>query len=358
MKPFKIISSILLITAGLSLPVGRSFAEETAPVQEKAAVSVKALYQCPMHHQVVSDKPGQCPICHMTLVLIQQEGTAGNAQATDHSVVNVSAENVKRLGIRTAKAQNGPLIKTTRLLGQATHDMELFEAQVEYVRSLRQTRLYLRDAYPRQRVLSPTEADVSKLKLMQLGMDEASIAQLDENSLPDKRLLHLSYEDQSWVYGPVYEYEMFDLRAEDKAWIEIPSLPGKMLEGQLVNVAPFVDPATRTARVRVLVEDPEHLIRPEMSVNIIIHSELGEALLVPEEAVFLTGEEAIVFVEKTSGSYEPRHVLLGRRGDEVYEIKGGLSAGEAVVISGNFLIDSESRLKAAVNALQEGRSHD
>jgi len=111
---------------------------------------------------------------------------------------------------------------------------------------------------------------------------------------------------------------------------------------------------TRTARVRAQLADPRGALKPEMYVNVSIAVDLGEVLAVPEEAVFNTGTKQIVFVDKGQGLFEPRDVTLGAKADGFSEVKDGVSDGEPVVTSGNFLIDSESRLKAALEGMAGG----
>jgi Cu(I)/Ag(I) efflux system membrane fusion protein len=112
-----------------------------------------------------------------------------------------------------------------------------------------------------------------------------------------------------------------------------------------------LDPLTRTARVRALLENKDGLLRPEMYANSTIKIDLGKGLAVPSDAIFRTGKENIIFVSLGEGRFEPRSVVTGLEGAGFTEIKSGLAEGERVVTSGNFLIDSESRLKAALGAM-------
>src|SRR5262249_46954406 len=116
----------------------------------------------------------------------------------------------------------------------------------------------------------------------------------------------------------------------------------------VVAVDPILDPATRTARVRALVSTPEAELRPEAFVTARIHVPLGHVLAVPKAAVMDTGEHQIVFVVRDAGRFTPRLVTVGREAEDGYEVLGGLEAGEEVVTSANFLIDSESRFRAAL----------
>ena len=133
-------------------------------------------------------------------------------------------------------------------------------------------------------------------------------------------------------------------------------MPGKKITGQIRAVDTVVDPATRTVRVRALVKNEGGVLKPDMYVNVSLEKNLGQALLVPEEAVFFAGQMNIVFVDKGRGLFEPREVVLGQRAGNFYAVDKGLSEGEIVVTNGNFLVDSESRLKSALSAVS-GHSH-
>jgi membrane fusion protein, copper/silver efflux system len=120
-----------------------------------------------------------------------------------------------------------------------------------------------------------------------------------------------------------------------------------------VSVDPILDPATRTARVRALLSVPQAELRPETFVTARIHVPLGRVLAVPKDAVMDTGEHRIVFVVGGEGRFTPHAVTLGREADDAWEVLGGLEAGDEVVTSANFLIDSESRFRAALAAFGE-----
>ena len=111
---------------------------------------------------------------------------------------------------------------------------------------------------------------------------------------------------------------------------------------------------TRTVRIRAVLDNAEGLLKPEMYVNASLQINLGEVLAVPEQAIFSTGEKNILFVTKPDGVFEPRDVVVGAKSSGYSEIKSGVTEGEMVVTSGNFLIDSESRLKAALEGLGAG----
>jgi RND family efflux transporter MFP subunit len=153
---------------------------------------------------------------------------------------------------------------------------------------------------------------------------------------------------------PVYEYEMPLVKTGDNIEVEVPAITGKKMNGVIRSIDPVLDPMTRSVRVRAVLENPDGVLKPEMYVNATLQANLGEVLVVPQEAVFATGDKNVIFVAKKGGLFEPREVKVGAVSEGVEEIKSGLSEGETVVVSGNFLIDSESRLKGALEGMGGG----
>jgi multidrug efflux pump subunit AcrA (membrane-fusion protein) len=115
-------------------------------------------------------------------------------------------------------------------------------------------------------------------------------------------------------------------------------------------VAPTVEEKTRTLKVRIEVDNPAGLLRPDMFADVQLKSDLGRGLIIPETSVIDTGERRIVFVERPDGNLEPREVTLGAKLVDAYQVLNGVAAGERVVVAANFLLDSESSLKAAIAA--------
>jgi Cu(I)/Ag(I) efflux system membrane fusion protein len=130
--------------------------------------------------------------------------------------------------------------------------------------------------------------------------------------------------------------------------------PGESFAGKITYIYPYLKPETRTNQVRIEVANPGLKLKPEMFVDFEIRVDYGTRLTVPVDAVLDAGNSKIVFIAKGDGYFEPREIKLGVRGQDVYEVLGGLSDGEEVVTSANFLIDSESSLKAALNRMTKG----
>ncbi len=158
-----------------------------------------------------------------------------------------------------------------------------------------------------------------------------------------------------WLIADIYEYELPAIRLGQAATIRMAYFPGESFTGKAIYIYPTLDPQTRTARVRYEFANPQGKLKPEMFTTVEILVRLGERLAVPEGAVIDTGVRQVVIVDRGAGTFEPREVRLGVQAGEVFEVLEGLAAGERVVTSANFLIDSESKLKEAVGGM--GHQH-
>jgi RND family efflux transporter MFP subunit len=154
-----------------------------------------------------------------------------------------------------------------------------------------------------------------------------------------------------WALAEVYEYEAPFVRLGQSATLTLSYVSGQVFHGRVTFIAPQLDPQTRTLQVRLEFSNPGLKLRPEMFGTAEINVDLGKQLVVPAEAVVDTGTKQMVFIALADGYFEPREVLLGPRTDGHYTVMNGVKAGETVVTSANFLIDSESRLKAAVSQM-------
>ena len=170
---------------------------------------------------------------------------------------------------------------------------------------------------------------------------------------PNSNLYTIADLSRVWVLADVYEYELPWLELGQMATVELSYLPGEHMEGELTYIAPFLDPKTRTAEVRLELENTSGKLRPEMFGNAVIAGAPREnAVAVPADAVIRSGTRTIAIVALGEGRFEPRDVELGLdTGDGWLEVLSGVEAGDDVVVSSQFLIDSESNLQEAVQKL-------
>ncbi len=156
-----------------------------------------------------------------------------------------------------------------------------------------------------------------------------------------------------WVLADVYEYELPWIKIGQKAEMNLSYYPGKKFQGKVTYIDPFMDPKTRTLKVRMEFNNPTWKLKPDMYANVILKSGIAKnSVAVPEEAIIHSGEKEIVIVQNSSGGFDSRVLTLGAQANGYYQVIKGLKAGENVVTSSSFLIDSESRLKDALSKLQ------
>lgn len=154
-----------------------------------------------------------------------------------------------------------------------------------------------------------------------------------------------------WVFADVYEADLAAVHVGTPAELTLSYLPGRTWRGSVTYVAPVVDEKTRTVKVRVEVDNADGQLKPEMFADVVFKVGLGSGLVVPESAVLKTGERTLVFVDLDDGRLEPREVRVGSKVADGVQVLSGVSRGERVVTAANFLIDSESSLKAALTAI-------
>jgi RND family efflux transporter MFP subunit len=150
-----------------------------------------------------------------------------------------------------------------------------------------------------------------------------------------------------WVMADVYEYEAAAVHFNQPGTLTLQYAPGRVFRGRVSNILPQVDPATRTLKVRMAFDNPGLALKPDMYGEVQLQTGGARRLVVPQSAVLNSGDRQTVFLDRGAGTFEPRTVTIGTQSGDRIEILSGLEAGERVVTSGNFLIDSESQLKTA-----------
>ena len=350
---------LFIVAAGILILGGIIFITRRSHVSHLG--THKDVYYCPMHPQIQQDKPGSCPICYMKLVKKEEEASQKEdikvnlkkaaKMPEGYASVNLTTAKQQIIGVKTAKVQREKIVKTIRAVGTVAHDPQLYQAQAEYIQAVEALKRAQRSAISEIAAQAQRLVDSTRIKLKHLGLNDELIDEMASQQSADHSLLIGHAGGKIWVYSPIYEYELPYVQVEDELSVEVPSLPGKIFKGKVRAIDPMVDAMTRTVRLRSQIEDADKVLKPDMYVNIEINIGLEDSLTVPPEAVFNTGTKQIVFIDKGDGVFEPREVMVGAKTATHYQVIKGLKEGEMVVVSGNFLIDSESRLKAAIEGL-------
>jgi Cu(I)/Ag(I) efflux system membrane fusion protein len=171
---------------------------------------------------------------------------------------------------------------------------------------------------------------------------------------PSTQLYLIADLSSVWVYADIYDYELPWVTEGDRVEMTLASVPGRRFEGRLNYVLPYAESKTRTTRVRLVFDNPDRLLRPEMFAEVTIFAaERPDQVVVPAEAVVRSGDYSQVFVVNDAGNFEPRRITTGVESRGEVAIAAGLEAGERVVVSAQFLVDSESSLRAATARMTE-----
>jgi Cu(I)/Ag(I) efflux system membrane fusion protein len=310
-------------------------------------------WYCPMHPQILYDHPGRCPICGMDLVKKQDVRQQQNSGVDGYADITETPQRQQMIGVRTEFVGKKTVIKTIRAAGRVAYDPDLYKAEVQYVEDyiayMRLERRLSQGSYTIQDAKRKLEEEV--LDLTHMGATGQTITQLQANKFPDHSLL-VTHGEGAQVFAEIYAEDLGFIDVGQKAIVEVPDYY-QTFNGTVTSIDPIIDPLSQTARVRIYI-DAQNDLRSNLFVQIRFPVELNEAIVIPRSAVMDTGLRKIVFVCGDGGLFQPRDIQTGLETDDGFEVISGLKAGERIVISGNFLLDSESRVQAGL----QGGSHE
>jgi membrane fusion protein, copper/silver efflux system len=379
-------------------------------------------WHCPMHPTYTSDGPGDCPICGMRLVPIDQPGQSAAAghEGHDHAAgvdgfgtVETTADGVRLAGVRTATATRERLATDTRTVGVvvpderrirhvhtkiagwveklhvdttgelvragqpilALYSPELLASQEELLRAREAAGRFADSSIPEVRRGGEELVTAARRRLELYDVPASFIANLERTGRtqravtlvapasgfvttksvfegqevqPGMELFTLTDLSHVWVEADFYEYEARLLRVGQRAEVHLPYEAGAVREGEITFVYPTMQAESRTVKVRLELPNRDGLLRPGSYVDVVAHLDSADGVTVPADAVLDSGLRQVVFVETAPGVFEPREVRVGQRGDGRALLLSGLAEGERVATRANFLLDSESRLRAAL----------
>ena len=255
---------------------------------------------------------------------------------------------------------------------------ELLATQEEYLLAVRAAQTLGGSEFPEVAEGAKTILDVSRRRLQLWDVADSHIQELERTGkvlkalpfhaplsgtviektamagmrvMPGEVLYTIADLSQVWVLADIYEYELPLVEPGQTATVSLSYAPQATFSGRIGFIYPTVDPETRTAKVRFELENPKELLKPGMYADVQLAVPLGERLAVPRDAVLESGERQVIFIHHGGGKLEWRSVKTGQRSGDWVEILEGLKEGEHIVTSANFLLDSESQLKAAVGGM-------
>jgi Cu(I)/Ag(I) efflux system membrane fusion protein len=324
----------------------------------------------------------------------------------DASTVKISLDRVQRSGVRTELAQKRRLVRPIRAPGVAKHDErtmhtvtlradafieklyveetgaqvkvgqplfriyspDMVNAQVDYRiglpdSSVRGRRSSLKGAEQKLRNLEVPKAVLDEMlrtgePVMSFDWPSPADGYIMKKNVVEGQMVRMGDEifriaglENIWVIADVAEQDMGLVALGQPAKVRFRAFPSEVFEGRIIFIMHELGAATRTAKVRIEIDNPERRIKHEMYADVEIDANAGAEprVAVPNSAVINSGNRQVVIVARGEGRFEPRSVKLGLRGEDYTEIKEGIAAGEEVVVAANFLIDAESNLKAALS---------
>jgi RND family efflux transporter MFP subunit len=255
------------------------------------------------------------------------------------------------------------------------HSPELVVAEREYLVARENAKRLSQSTVPDVAAGIRTLLESSKERLEQWNVPESEIARMEStgeavealeitspvsgyiternalpnlNVQPDTRLYTIADLSAVWALAQVFQNDLGRIKAGMPAALSVDAYPGRSFRGRVDFIYPDVDMVTRTARVRVVLANPNLALTPGMFVNVTFQIPMGTQLVIPASGALQSGTRQVVFVDHGEGNLEPREVVLGPMVNEQYVVLKGLKAGERIVTSANFLLDSESQLQAAL----------
>lgn len=437
-------------------------------------------YTCGMHPFIISDKPGDCPICGMKLTKIESSQASGGTAAVPsppaakpsggarkilfyrnpmnpnvtsqspakdemgmdfvpvyedevkgsggggnlpegYATVQVSAERVRLAGIQSATAVREAISHPVRAVGVVVPDEtrvrrvqakidgwieklhtnftgqmvtkgqplleiyspDLVATQREYLLARAGVDRMKESPYEDARQMSSGLAQAARSRLDLFDVPQSFIAELERTGkvrrtvtlnapvsgyvtgkeifegtrvMPGMDLLTVTDLSRIWIEADLYEYEAQSVRVGQTAVLDTVADPGAKMKGRVAFIYPTFSPETRTLKVRFEFPNPGLRLKPQMYANVSLDLHSVTGVVIPDSALIETGVRQIAFVDTGDGSFEPREVKVGVRGNGKAQILSGVKAGEKVAVGANFLLDSESKLRAALTKMTGGTS--
>ena len=362
----------------------------------------KERYTCPMHPHYIAEHAGTCPICGMDLVKLGPSASPG-ASAESRQVVTIAPEVVQNMGVRIAPAERarfGQSVRATAMVMENERTRSVLTARVEgWVEELKVTavgdpvskgqklfELYAPELVVSQRdyLAAMRERDTRRLqdtetRLRAFGLQDQAMTQLAaqgremqrvpfyadrDGVISDLAVVNGEYlkrgatvlrvQDYStvWLVVNVAEKDLAFIGSGARATVTVPGLPGRTFTPRVDYVYPTIDVKTRTGRVRLVVENSDGAIRPGSFADVAFEIDAEPRLAVKSEAVLTSERGAFVVVAIGEGRFEPRLVETGLVSGGWTEVRQGVTVGEKIVVSGQFLIDSESALSESFRKLE------
>ncbi len=399
LSAFFIVCGVASITQTKSL---KGFSLST-PLQAKETSRAVKKWTCPMHPHYIADDYGTCPICGMDLVKIQSlNETTDQNNPDEKPIITIAPETIQNMGVRLTKVEASKFGKNIRSFGIVKENErlqseisarvegwvetlkitavgdevksgdvlfemfspELIVSQRDYLLALKQSKTAQNNITRRllsfgvqQKALNL----IAKQKTVQQNLpffatQKGTIAELNvtPGTYVNKGMTIAKIQDYStvWVIVNVSEKDMGFITKGTKTTVHFPNLPGKTISSKVDYIYPKINERTRTGRVRLIIDNKEGTLRPGTYADVVFNTQISERLSVPTEAVLKDQNGSYVVTSLGNGKFQSKEVKLGLVTGGRAEIKSGLELNQEIVISSQFLIDSESALRETFKKLE------
>jgi len=388
----------------------------TAPSDGKKKDKKILYWRAPMDPTYISDKPGKSPMGMDLIPVYEGEEVTGGATI---SIDPVTVQNIGVRTAVVSREPFYRVIRTVghvdydeetlyninlkfdgwieKLFMERTGDLiqkgqplfriyspELVSTQEEYLLAFQNQQRLMGSAFSEVSTGATSLLQATRQRLKLWDISDAEIRELEQRGKSRKELTIYSPVDgivvhktaveggyvkagvdlfkiadlsTVWVYAHIFEYEVPWIHEGQKVQMELPYMPGRMFEGHVDYVYPYLDAKTRDVKIRLVFDNPNMVLKPQMYANITIESDAGDhVLVIPSEAVIRSGQRNLVFIALGKGKFRPQDVVLGPEGEHgMVRVLAGLTGGETIVTSAQFLLDSESRLREAIQKMLEQR---
>lgn len=397
---------IAIICLGLGFAAGYIFLTSSKDVGTESHQTDEQLYTCGMHPDIVSDEPGICPICNMKLTPKRESGTETGG-------IKVSPETKQNMGLVTTPVVYRSIGKSVSTFGkvvipdpnnyQVTVKTEgwverLFVSETgeQVFRGQPLFEIYSPDIVAAQKELLVALSEPDNLSMQRLAnsakrrlknwdISDDQLSDLEQSGEisrtiiirspsdgfinrknidkgtrvePKKVLYEIIDLSEVWIEAHIYEQDLSHIFIKQSGHIAIPALSGQVFDGYVSYISPLLSKKGQI-EIRLQIGNPELLLKPEMYAEVTLDPPADNPVLaIPRKAVINSGKRQLVYVSNSDNAYEPREIVTGTTGrDDMVEVVSGLGENDNVVVSGQFLIDSESRLSESVNSSTDLHQH-
>jgi len=379
----------------------------TPILKKSAAVRKIKYYESSMNPGETNSSPGKDSM-GMDMVPVYENNNA----PAESSVIAIDPATIQKMGLRIAPVTKGPLRRTIRTVGVIDFDEtsladvttklkgwveklyvastgeqvhkgdplfefyspELYSAENEYLLVLNSlnnstnagAQSLKSEALTKLKYYDVSDAQIAELEKTREAKKTLRINAPRDGVVVEKMVVEGQMVDAGmklyrladmvvvWLQAQIYEQDLSYIQLGQEATVSLSYLPDRKFRGRVTYIYPTVDDKTRTARVRMEFHNPGYFLKPGMFATVELNAQLDSAaILIPDSAVLRSGEKNTVFIAMDGGRFEPRTVELGPRGEgDVYQVLSGLKEGARVVTSGQFMLDSESQLREAIQKMQ------